>query len=297
MFGDAISDVYSDFSFKKECPDAPGVNAYVRTGREVRAGGAANVAANLALLAPDTRVDLIAALDTELAYALKNASQSRVDVTHSILTDGVIEKERIYLDGKLSTRLDSKLKIDDWTAKLLLDKLDEYLYNHDPDLVVVSDYAAGALTKRHLDCLPKWKMLIDTKLTELYPLDGSLVIKLNRSEWETVVMKDGIPESHTQCLIVTNGSFGAELTIRRETSQYSAKTHSLKIPGHNVPVVDVCGCGDTFLAGLAASLLTTDDPFTAMQFANAAAATVVSQPRTAVANRADTLKLLGRNEQ
>ncbi len=73
-------------------------------------------------------------------------------------------------------------------------------------------------------------------------------------------------------------------------------THTLRVPVHPVAVVDVCGCGDTAMAGIAASLLNSSDPFTAVQFANAAAATVITQKRTAVADLSQTLKLLGRTE-
>lgn len=298
VFGDAIADVYSEYAFKKVCPDAP-VNAHTLVRREVRAGGAANVAVNLAILSPGTQVDLISVFDTELGRAIKNASRARVNVSNCVLTEAVVRKERIYVDGKLQGRFDNMDRINDWSRELLTDRLDAYLHAHRPDLIVLSDYACGAAGIA-LGRLPMERTLVDTKEKDLSKFAGSLVIKLNKQELHSVLETESTPERFCQALVTTLGEGGVVLHMLRPHPHYknTTVTHTLSANAltKRKDVVDVCGCGDTFLAGMAASLLLNDDFFTAVQFGNAAASTVVTQPRTAVADYEKTLHLIGRKD-
>ncbi len=297
VIGDAFADVYRDYSFKKECPDAAGVNSYYQTSKEVRAGGAANVALNIAALAPNALVDLIAVLDNDLAWLIKSTSQSRVDLQRCVLSE-TLRKERISLDGIFSVRLDTALTSAKYDTDLLARKLREYLRCTTPDAIVISDYASGAISEEVLEIVRPYLDIcfVDTKLTNLSVFDGCAVIKLNRDEWTRVVMNEPAPEKFCRALIVTQGAEGAKLFVRHSYDDGRSVTHSLSVRALPVSAVDVCGCGDTFLAGLVASSLRNSDPFTAMQFANAAAATVVSTRRTDVADLKKTLALLGREE-
>lgn len=140
------------------------------------------------------------------------------------------------------------------------------------------------------------RLLVDTKIKDLSIFDGTLLAKLNHDEWIEAVLTEPAPERFFSMLVVTDGGAGAKLFLRSPIDDRRSVTHTLEVRGHRVNVVDVCGCGDTFLAGLCAMMLKNPDPFTAVQFANAAAATVVTKPRTAVADRDLALKLVGRTE-
>ncbi len=297
VIGDAFSDVYREFSFKKECPDAAGVNSYYQTSEEIRAGGAANVALNVAALAPDCLVDLIAIVDDELARLIKVRSHSRVDMTKCVFSKS-LRKERVSLDGKFSLRLDTALRSTTFDAEILAYRLREYLRTQEPDAIVISDYASGVVTDQFLEVIRPYLDIcfVDTKLIDLSVFRGCNMIKLNREEWSSCLMKDAAPEMFCNALIVTKGEEGAQLFVRHNLDERRSVTHTLSIRALDVPVVDVCGCGDTFLAGLVVSSLRSRDPFTAMQFANAAAATVVSLRRTEVADLKKTLVLLRREE-
>lgn len=145
------------------------------------------------------------------------------------------------------------------------------------------------------------KLLVDTKLTDLSVFGSNgrktKLVKLNYDEWRAVTANDAMPERFFEAMVMTRGRSGAYLTIRKDLTDIKSVTHTLRVKGHDVETVDVCGCGDTFLAGLAASLLTSDDVFSALQFANAASATVVTKARTSIADLGLTLKLLGREVQ
>lgn len=302
VVGDVIADVYRDCSFKKMCPDAPKVRALVETSCDMRPGGAANVALNLAALAPDAQIHLIGELDGPLGRTIKYFSKNRVNMDFCEYTEDPITKERIILDGEMQLRVDNKLRTYSVTAEGIEWHLKQYLATHDPDLIVLSDYGAGSVNAASLEVLlsARDRLLVDTKMTDLSVFgEGSRtkLVKLNRVEWEAVIASEAAPERFFDALVRTWGDHGAFIDMHEQTSPRSSVTHTMHVAAHKVPVADVCGCGDTFMAGLAASLLKNSDYFTALQFANAASATVVSKPRTSVADLDLTLELLGRERE
>lgn len=140
------------------------------------------------------------------------------------------------------------------------------------------------------------RLLVDTKLTDLSVFSRSLLVKLNEAELHAVARKgDHSPEEFFDFMVVTLGARGAEVVTNRPgNSPHISVRRNFMVPGHEADVVDVCGCGDTFLAGIAAAFLRGFDIYESLRFANAAAATVVSLPRTAVGDLEATLKLIGR---
>jgi D-beta-D-heptose 7-phosphate kinase/D-beta-D-heptose 1-phosphate adenosyltransferase len=302
VVGDVIADVYRDCTFKKMCPDAPGVRALVTRSLDIRPGGAANVAVNLAALSPDTRIHLVGGIDVELARKIKQLSHNRVNMEHCCFWGEAITKERVFEDGGFVIRVDNMLEVPRIYAEDVEQHLKDYLAENDPDLIVLSDYGAGSVdTSWDILLEARERLLVDTKLSDLsrFESDGrrTKLIKLNWLEWMRVIEREAIPERFFDALVRTDGSAGAFLDMHEQLGPTSYAVNTIRAPAHVVPVVDVCGCGDTFMAGLAASLLKNDDYFTAMQFANAAAATVVTQARTSVADLGETLRLLGREEE
>ena len=301
--GDAIADVYRTFEYRKQCPDSPGTPVGVELGVDLRPGGAANVALNVAALTRDCKVDLIAVLDQDLARSIKSLSSNRVDMSHAVFViDGpCLLKERIIIEGmegSFVARLDNMTRITLSAERSLEWHLAQYLSENDPDLILLSDYACGAFTPGVLESLLPFRdrLLVDTKETDLSIFSGSLLAKLNAGEYARVLERDHSPERHFKFFVVTRGDAGARLIINRSVPGGSI-VNSIDISARRVDAVDVCGCGDTFLAGLAAGLLRFDDPFEATTFANAAASTVVTQPRTAVADLRKTLESIGREHE
>lgn len=301
VIGDIIADVYRQCTFKKMCPDDPTVKAFVEHSADVRPGGAANVAVNLAALTRNVAIDLIGVLDGTMMSIIKGLSAGRVKTDFCELVGhhgGDIRKERICSDiGETICRVDSRRTVNGFMGEMVLSNLMDYLAEHDPDLVVLSDYGAETVNEDCLDLLltMRERLLVDTKRVDLRKFDGTALIKLNELEWLTALAAgDDMPERHFKCMVITRGSSDTMIFMHHKGNGLSSVTHTLKAPVHPVQVVDVCGCGDTAMAGIAASLLNSNDTFTAVQFANAAAATVITQKRTALADLNQTLTLLGR---
>lgn len=296
VIGDIIADVYEHCTLRKMCPDAPTVPALLRGTIRTVPGGAANVATNLCSLSPDVRINLIGEIDEDVARQVKRMTQNRVEMSYCQMTEEIIlTKRRVYQDGKLLLRLDRGDRVGSYTQEMILGNLKGYLAENDPDLILLSDYGHGTVGPDALQLLlnRKDRLLVDTKMTDLSVFNGTLLCKLNQLEWDRVRLTEAAPERFFKSLVVTLGPNGSLLQMRSFLSENVTSTDRIHVPAHSVQTVDVCGCGDTFLAGLASSMLLNDDPYTAMCFASAAAATVVTREGTAVADRDETLRLMG----
>lgn len=298
VIGDIIADAYQQCKFRKHDPSV-GRPAIVQQSLEVRPGGAANVAANLCALSPDVRITLIGEIDSQLGRILKRTTANRIDLSYAQITDEMrLTKTRVYQDGQMVVRIDRADCVTSYTAELVDRLLRNYLAENDPDLILLSDYGHGTINEQALGSLLngrdfRERLMVDTKRVDLQIFEGSLLCKLNQLEWNEVTKKEAAPERFFKYLVVTLGPNGALLQVRRALSPKHTQTDRAHFAPHEVKIVDVCGCGDTFLAGLASSMLKNGDPFTAVQFANAAAATVVSQWGTSVASREEALRLCG----
>jgi D-beta-D-heptose 7-phosphate kinase/D-beta-D-heptose 1-phosphate adenosyltransferase len=126
------------------------------------------------------------------------------------------------------------------------------------DAVVISDYNKGFLTYEHIESIIENSIpvFIDTKKTDLERFQGAWV-KINELEYSRL-------KSECSGLIVTLGEHGAKVPH-----------HDIHCPTKAVEVMDVCGCGDTFLASLTAQYLFTKDIEKAIIFANVAAGITV----------------------
>jgi D-beta-D-heptose 7-phosphate kinase / D-beta-D-heptose 1-phosphate adenosyltransferase len=301
VIGDVIADIYNDVHTVagKFCPDDLTVPVCLKGDREVRPGGAANVAVNLAALAPDVVVDLIGAVTPEVAAAVKRVARGRVMLQHSLsfLSDHAgLQKQRLFVDGKLRLRVDNRQKLQFLHDDDILECYRSYRREvNRPDLIIASDYGAGTINPSLVEVLVRDgdRLFVDTKMTDLRPFAGTLAVKLNELEWRNVLESDAVPERHFRWMVVTTGSRGATLTWQIPMNGGSV-THTVSLPAYDVPIRDVCGSGDTFLAGMAAGFLSTGAIDVGLQWGNAAAATVVSQSRTAIASREQMFELLKR---
>jgi D-beta-D-heptose 7-phosphate kinase/D-beta-D-heptose 1-phosphate adenosyltransferase len=208
-------------------------------------------------LSPEAPVPVVKIVET---FSLPGMSAN----VHRNLINLNIEADFVYNDTPITkTRFIDKrsgqhlLRVDDeddvvqWSGKLP-NSLDSY------DAIVISDYDKGFLTYAHIESLIESSVpvFIDTKKTDLERFQGAWV-KVNELEYSRL-------RSECSGLIVTLGERGAKVPH-----------HDLECPTKAVEVMDVCGCGDTFLAALTAQYLFTKDIEKAIIFANIAAGITV----------------------
>ena len=132
----------------------------------------------------------------------------------------------------------------------------------DYDAIVVSDYNKGFITYENvhqLRTLFNGPILIDSKKEDLAQFEGCIV-KINELEYQKA---KSVPRS----TIVTLGSKGA---------RYNGTTY----PSDQVEMFDVCGAGDTFLAGLTYKMLQGAPIGPCIEFANKCAGIAVQHRGT-----------------
>ena len=158
--------------------------------------------------------------------------------------------------GQHLLRVDNDRTLTPWSGRLAF-PIDSY------NAIVISDYDKGFLTYEAIERViqsTSCPIFIDTKKPDLRRFSAPHVyIKINESEYRNSI-------SATQNLIVTLGDMGAMLKQGSLASRYDTTP---------VEVMDVCGCGDTFLAALVYQYLMTNSLESAIVFANKAAAVTV----------------------
>lgn len=145
------------------------------------------------------------------------------------------------------------------------------------DAIVVSDYDKGFISPAQLDHLRRTSVCpiyVDTKKRDLACVSGCYV-KINELERSL----SDISQLHDAELITTLGSKGAEWRGRIFSPPPTE-------------VVDVCGCGDTFLAAFCVKHLTTNSIEAAIHYGNAAASITVSHRRTYAPTHAEIIRKL-----
>jgi D-beta-D-heptose 7-phosphate kinase/D-beta-D-heptose 1-phosphate adenosyltransferase len=278
--GDVMLDRYLFGSTGRISPEAPVPVVHVH-GTDDRAGGAANVAVNLASLGVTTRLLGVVGKD-EAADALQAIMAShKIECDFHCAEDRpTITKTRVQSRGQQLIRLDQESNAampGDAVAGLLQKRL------QGAGAVILSDYGKGALTDvsamiescREADV----PVLVDPKGTDFQRYRGATMITPNQGEFEAVVgacadeaqlverARQMLDELGLTALLVTRSEKGMLLL---ETNQ-----EPLFLLTQAREVYDVTGAGDTVIAALAAMLASGQNLASAAALANIAAGLVV----------------------
>ncbi len=147
----------------------------------------------------------------------------------------------------------------------------------DYDAVIVSEYGKGYVDEMQLQAVARWAALskvptlLDTKKVLGQWSREFTYVKLNEREYQ-VQLKAGLqePQQYCQNLIVTRGPQGSWWV-----------NGDLTVPTVTVPVADVSGCGDVYLAAFTLELIAGKSVGDSMRWANLAA-TLASSKRGVV---------------
>lgn len=187
--------------------------------------------------------------------------------------DFITNKDKIqkirYVCSKYNHLL---LRVDenDKCQKILPDVLNNIEWN-EYDAVVISDYCKGFLDEDSIRFISEQHPLtfLDSKKRLGKWAYNISYIKINHQEYENnkdILNKDFILKEKT---IVTRGPHGCDF----QGNNY---------PTQEVPVKDVSGAGDTFLAGLVADYVKTKNIKSAIKFAQVCTTIVVQKPGVAI---------------
>jgi D-glycero-beta-D-manno-heptose-7-phosphate kinase len=288
IVGDVMLDRYWFGDVERISPEAPVPVAKISRVEE-RAGGAANVARNIAAIGGQATL-LSVVGDDEAGTALQKLLEQHQVVT-SLHRDASITttvKLRVVARQQQLIRLDFEYSP---SHEVLAAKLDDYraaLAAH--DVVILSDYGKGGLT--HVTTMIEAArqagkpVLVDPKGDDYRRYAGATLLTPNRAELREVTGRwsDEVElERKAQQLRVDLG-LAALLVTRSEEGmslfEASGVSHE---PTLAKEVFDVSGAGDTVIATLAAMLAAGLSLPQAMHWSNRAAGIVVGKLGTAVA--------------
>jgi D-beta-D-heptose 7-phosphate kinase/D-beta-D-heptose 1-phosphate adenosyltransferase len=246
VIGDSCQDVFVYGDIERISPEAP-VPVFVPTHEEVNNGMAKNVSNNI---------------------------ESLEMTIHTITNDNGIVKKR-YVDnrsGQMVLRVDEH----DYCTRIKTKILQGIVNNKftyyglggdvkDIDAIIISDYCKGFLEESDIEHICKYNknVFVDTKKKLGEWIRDADFIKINELEYKKnheLLSDEGFEDK----LIVTLGSKGC---------RYKDKVFNVK----EVPVKDVSGAGDTFLAGLVRGYLDTNNIESAIEFAQKCTTHVVQK--------------------
>jgi D-beta-D-heptose 7-phosphate kinase/D-beta-D-heptose 1-phosphate adenosyltransferase len=293
VIGDLMLDCYLHGDVSRISPEAP-VPVVRSRSEEVVPGGAANVAANIATLR--AHVDVVgptgedSARDSLIERLLAHGA---VDISGLIAVAGrpTTRKLRVLGARQQIVRVDQEdsSPYDSLVEDRLLEAA--IVATDRADVVIMSDYGKGALSRRLLRAVidrcaeTQKKVLVDPKQLDLSAYRGATILTPNRTELTAATR---LPcETDAQAILAASAAqaaSGANILLTRSEKGMSffplsgAPIHLATVAQD---VFDVSGAGDTVIAVLATALGTGLSILESMKLANHAAGIVVAKVGTA----------------
>ncbi len=290
-------------SVSRISPEAP-VPVVNLENTSLAAGGAANVAANVAGLGANPYLIGLIGEDAEAELFPNILDSHNISAEYLVKSPirGTTIKTRVVAHSQQVVRIDQETKanLNEREEELVWNKISECLT--DAQIIIVSDYGKGVVTENIMSRLittgksENKKIIIDPKGKNYGKYRGATMLTPNRYEVaeaykledfeQSTIERAGeqmISDFDLDAMLITQGEAGMTLFEKD-----SLTTH-LPVTARNV--YDVTGAGDTVIACLATALGVGADLLESAKFANVAAGLVVRQ----VGTTAITLEMLENN--
>lgn len=280
--GDAMLDEYWFGDAARISPEAP-VPVVHANFREQRAGGAANVAVNLAALGAQVR--FVGATGADASGEILRGLLEQAGVEPELISDEsvpTIHKLRVLARNQQLIRLDAERGLEELAGEFNSAVAGSAVTGQ---IVVLSDYGKGTLARvgelindlRARQC----RVLVDPKGTDFERYRGCYCLTPNQSEFAAVVG----PWSSEREFLDKAGALRDRLGIdyllitrsERGMTMLGAGIDPIDLPAEAREVYDVTGAGDTVIATLAASFGAGRDVGDSVALANLAASLVVAK--------------------
>ena len=294
VVGDAMLDVYVDGAVERVSPEAP-APVLRHSGDRRLAGGAANVAANIARLGAAVRLIAPVGADDEAARLADLLARAGIGF------DAIVDSARpTTVKTRVMSGAHQLLRVDrETTRPSPSDVEDEILARIAAALpnvqaLVLSDYAKGALTDRVLAgaiaaARARGKpIFVDPKRRDFSAYAGATLITPNRGE---LALAANLPcDSDQEIEIAARkliAATGAAILVTRSDkgmSYFAADAPPFHMPTKARQVFDVSGAGDTVIATIACCRTGGLPIEQTMRIANLAAGIVVGKAGAATAS-------------
>ena len=313
VVGDIMLDTYWWGNVDRVSPEAP-VPVVALQRKEIRVGGAANVALNLRALGAPTTLFAILGNDAE-GKELKGLLDHHGINTHYILsseTRVTTNKVRVMGRNQQMMRLDHEHTNDLITKEedALIANFIEYVQKEKPSLIILEDYNKGVLTERVIHAIIEFcttqgiPTAVDPKQKNFLAYKGCTIFKPNLKE-----VKEGLKVAIEKVDLANLNKVHAALqeSLAHEISFITLSEHGVYyanpkeqklIPTHIRNISDVSGAGDTVIAVASLTYAATKNMNLAAELANIAGGLVCELVGTAPIDKktlqAVVVKLLGK---
>ncbi|MFQ1015354.1 bifunctional D-glycero-beta-D-manno-heptose-7-phosphate kinase/D-glycero-beta-D-manno-heptose 1-phosphate adenylyltransferase HldE [Avibacterium paragallinarum] len=293
VLGDVMLDRYWFGATNRISPEAPVPVVRVQENEE-RAGGAANVAMNIASLNVPVQLLGLTGQDEAGAALSSMLEKQGIDCNFvQLASHPTITKLRVLSRHQQLLRLDFEEDFHNVQSDELLAKLQSAVQNF--GALILSDYGKGTLnavqSMIQIARQANVPVLIDPKGTDFERYRGATLLTPNMSEFEAVVGKCQneedivekglklIREIELKALLVTRSEKGMTL-LRPEQPPFHLPTEAKE-------VFDVTGAGDTVISVLATALADGRSFEEACYLANVAAGIVVGKLGTSTVSNVE----------
>ena len=302
VIGDVMLDRYLIGEVNRISPEAP-VPVVLLKQQNERAGGAANVAANLSLLGIETHILGCIGEDLEGKSLVQLMQASKIK-THAIITSShrpTIAKTRILGGHQQMMRLDQEnsgiFNLEE--TNQILSAFQQALANA-PAIVVLSDYAKGLLSPTICQTIiqacqqAKIPVLVDPKGVDYSKYEGATALTPNKKETaeacHTNVNDAALIEKAQQLKTSLKLEFLAVTRSEEGITLLDESIHHIQASAQQV--FDVSGAGDTVIATVAAGLMHGLSALESLELANTAAGVVVGKVGTVPITKMDLIHAL-----
>ncbi|MBY0346673.1 MAG: carbohydrate kinase [Hydrotalea flava] len=305
VIGDIMLDSYWWGHVDRISPEAP-VPIVALDKRELRIGGAGNVALNTISLGAPTTILSVIGNDDDGKLLTGLLSQNGIDTGFIITAPNRVttNKTRIMSRNQQMLRLDCEVAtdIDETTENALLHNVEQYFMQHQPNVLIFEDYNKGVLTpkiiQKTIALCKQYNVLtaVDPKKKNFLSFKGVDIFKPNLKEVKEglnllleEVNQSVLEKIHAELANILAHKISL-VTLSEKGVFYQYGNESKIIPTHVRNIADVSGAGDTVIAVASLVYAATRQIALAADMANIAGGLVCEEVGTAAIQKEKLLK-------
>ncbi len=304
IVGDVMLDTYMWGSVERISPEAP-VPIVSLKSKELRIGGAGNVALNIQSLGAKAFVISVTGNDEEADKLYSLMNQQQISHAYCMRSHARIttNKTRVIGRNQQMMRLDAEITSDlsKEDQDQLLERFEDFVVKEKPDMVILEDYNKGVLSesviKMILSICKKVNILtaVDPKRKNFFAYKGVDIFKPNLKE-----VKDALNlltvNANTDLLHHIHSELFKQLhhgisfiTLSEKGVYYQQHEDAAMIPSHIRNIADVSGAGDTVIAVAALVYTATGNVRLMAEMANIAGGLVCEDVGTVAIDKTSLL--------
>lgn len=305
IIGDVMLDTYCWGKVERISPEAP-VPIVALDKKELRIGGAGNVALNTASLGASTFIFSVIGQDEEGRELKELMQRNNIYVDHLVVSSKRIttNKTRIISRNQQMMRLDAEFvkDLDESLEKELVEHFEKFVAVHKPQVAILEDYNKGVLTEFVISSIIRIckenniVTTVDPKRKNFFAYKGVTIFKPNLKEVKEAlnllfdeVNADLLNNIHLQLQAQLNHSYSL-ITLSEHGMFYADEGDSEIIPSHLRNIADVSGAGDTVIAVASLVYAASQDIHLATEIANIAGGLVCEEVGTVAIDKDKLVK-------